>query len=82
VGEDDLVTSRPGSALQIAPPPPERIGRLLDNEEVATEVFRGKVTPQWVRRRLMAGRVRLGHRTVLWEEETVKRWIAKQVAGS
>ena len=68
-----------GPALQIVPRPPERIGRLLDAAEVAAQLFCGKVTPQWVRRSLQAGRVRLGHRTVLWEEETVKRWIAQQV---
>lgn len=52
-------------------------GRLLDATEVASGLFGGHVTPQWVRRHVEP-RVRLGHRTVLWYEADVRAWIDHQ----
>ena len=51
------------------------IGRLLTAKEVAEEIFGGKVTPRWVKETLRAGRAKLGHNTVFWEEYTVQRYI-------
>ena len=61
------------------PQPPPNVGRLLDAGEVAREIFNGKVSPEWVRTRLKAGRTKLGHRTVVWAEYHVQRWLEKQV---
>ena len=61
------------------PQPPPNVGRLLDAEEVAKEIFNGKVSAEWVRTRLKAGRTKLGHRTVVWAEYPVQRWLEKQV---
>lgn len=61
---------------------PPRVGRLLTADRVASELFSGTVSGTWVRRHLEAGRVRLGHRTVVWEETTVRRWIAQQVEAA
>jgi len=58
-------------------PPPDR-GRLLSADQVARALFSGSVTARWVRRTLRAGRVRLGHRTVVWQEGDVLAWIAKR----
>ena len=54
-------------------------GRLLDANEVANELFSGKVTPRWVRDRLRAGRVKLDGHKVVWEENAVRAWIANKV---
>ena len=62
--------------------PRSTIGRMMNAEEVAAEIFSGNVTPHWIRDTLRAGRVRLGHRTTLWEENAVRRWLAKEVAKS
>ena len=61
------------------PQPPPNVGRLLDAGEVAKEIFNGKVSAEWVRTRLKAGRTKLGHRTVVWAEYPVQRWLEKQV---
>lgn len=61
------------------PQAPPHIGRLLTAKEVADEIFRGNVTPRWVKETLKAGRARLGHNTVFWEEYTVKQFILDQV---
>ena len=61
------------------PKPPPNVGRLLDAEEIAREIFNGKVKPQWVKDNLKAGRTKLGHRTVVWAEYPVQRWLEKQV---
>ena len=58
------------------------IGRMMKAEEVAANIFNGNVTPHWIRDNLQAGRVRLGYRTTLWEENAVRRWLAKEVAKS
>jgi hypothetical protein len=56
-------------------PPPDR-GRLLDAEEIAREIFYGKVSARWVRRHVTAGKVKLGHVTVMWWEIPVRDWLA------
>ena len=61
------------------PDPPTNVGRLLDAEEIAKEIFNGKVSADWVKAKLKAGRVRLGHRTVVWAEYPVRAWIKEQV---
>ncbi len=61
------------------PKPPPNVGRLLDAEEIAREIFNGKVSPGWVKTKLKAGRTKLGHRTVVWAEYPVQRWLEKQV---
>ena len=63
-------------------PPRGPVGRMMNAEEVAVEIFNGNVTPHWVRDNLRAGGVRLGYRTTLWEENAVRRWLAKEVAKS
>ncbi len=40
------------------PDPPPNLGRKLDSEEIAREIFNGKVSAEWVRTKLKAGRVR------------------------
>lgn len=67
--------------LRIAPPdpalpPPDR-GRLLTSEEVAAELFRGQVKPQWVRRNVRP-KVRLGQSTVMFYEADVRDWIEQR----
>ncbi len=65
--------------MSVIPAYREEPGRLLDAKEVAAELFNGKVTPRWVRDKLMYGRVpRVGPR-LLWAESAVKQWIADQV---
>lgn len=61
------------------PQPPPNVGRLLDAEEIAREIFNGKVTPAWVKTSLKAGRTKLGHRTVVWAEYPVQRWLEQQI---
>ena len=61
------------------PQPPPNVGRLLDAGEVAKEIFNGKVSAEWVRTRLKAGRTKLGHRSVVWAEYPVQRWLEKQI---
>ena len=58
--------------------PPPNLGRALTAHQVAAELLNGTVTPQWVKRYLQAGRVSLGHRTVVWFEEPVKAWMAEK----
>ncbi len=59
--------------------PAANIGRLLDAEQVAAELFNGHVTRRWVMERLHEGRVKLTGRKVLWSENAVNAWIAEQM---
>jgi hypothetical protein len=54
-------------------PPPDR-GRLMTAEQVADEIFHGRVKPQWVRRNVRP-KIPLGHSTVMFYELDVRRWI-------
>ena len=49
--------------------------RLLNASEVV-ELLRGEVSEDWVRRNV-PGKVRLGHRTVLWRARDVLTWLEK-----
>lgn len=58
-------------------------GRLMSAAEIATEIFRGSVTPTWVKRNVAPSRkLRLGHSTVRWYEADVHSWIEQQTAAS
>jgi len=59
--------------------PPDR-GRLLDADEVAREIFCGKVTARWVTRNVQAGKVKLGHVKRAWWEADVRSWLARRTA--
>ena len=67
------------AVIHLIPEPPPNVGRLLDAGEVATEIFNGKVSAEWVRTKLKAGRTKLGHRTVVWAEYRVRAWLERQV---
>lgn len=76
-GEEEAMIDR---ALRLKiPQPPPNVGRLLDAEEVAREIFNSKVSPAWVKANLKAGRTKLGHRTVVWAEYPVRAWLEEQV---
>ena len=55
-------------------PPPDR-GRLLSAEEVAAELYHGKVTAKWVRRYLKVGKVKLSHTRRAWFERDVREHL-------
>jgi hypothetical protein len=63
-------------------PPPDR-GPLLTPVEVATdpELFRGKVSAQWVRRNVRP-KIRLGHSTVMLYKRDVLDWIEQRREGA
>jgi predicted DNA-binding transcriptional regulator AlpA len=54
-----------------AGPPPNR-GRLLTPAQVAEMI--GSVSEAWVRRNV-PHKVRLGHSTVRWWEDDIRRWL-------
>ncbi len=54
-------------------------GRLLKAPQIAAELFHGTVSAAWVRR-VVPGKLRLGHSTVCWYECDVLAWIAAQRA--
>ena len=54
-------------------------GRLMNAMQVATIVFNGGRSAQWVRRTVAPEKkVRLGHSTLLWWECDVLEWIDRQ----
>ena len=62
-------------AFEKLSPAPDR-GRLLDAREIAREIFRETVSPDWVKRNVAPDRkLRLGHSTVRWWENDVLTWI-------
>jgi hypothetical protein len=54
--------------------PPMPRGRLMDAETVARDVLQGAHSAQWVKR-YVPHKIRLGHRTVRWYEDDVRRYI-------
>ncbi len=65
--------------MSVVPLPPRSVGRLLTPEQVANEIFGKKVTAKWVRTHISVGRIRMGHRTIFYEEDTLRAWLARQV---
>lgn len=58
---------------QTGSPSPDR-GRLMTAQEIAREIFRGNVSPEWVRRKLPK-KIDLGHSTKAWWESDVIEYI-------
>lgn len=53
---------------------PENRGRLLNAAQVAEVVFSKTVSTAWVRR-MVPGKIVLGHSTVRWYELDVLAWV-------
>lgn len=51
--------------------------RLMNADQVATEIFCGTQTPAWVTRNCWVGRYKPSHKTVLWREPDLRRAIAR-----
>jgi len=49
-------------------------GRLMEAQDIAAEIFRGKRSAEWVRRNL-PNKITLGHSTVMWYEADVWDYI-------
>ena len=48
-------------------------------EQVANEIFGKKVSTKWVRTHISVGRIKMGHKTIFYEEDTLRAWLARQV---
>lgn len=59
---------------------PSDRGRLMTAREVAQDIFRGAVSPEWVRRNV-PGKIVLGHSRVMWYEHDVRDWIESRKEG-
>lgn len=60
-------------------PAPELFGRGLTADDVAEHVLEGVVGARWVRQHLghaEAGCLRLGPKTLLWDEATLRHYLA------
>jgi hypothetical protein len=66
--------------MTIIPDEPVNRGRLMTAQQVATELFDGTVSPQWVRRN--CPKVTLGHSTVRHFEADVREWIESRREGA
>jgi hypothetical protein len=60
-----------------APIVPAPRGPMIDARTIATELFAGSVSEQWVRANV-PNRVKLSHRTIRWYRVDVERWIAER----
>ena len=69
-----------GSAKKRPKLPPDR-GRLLTAEEVASDIFRGAVTPLWVRRNV-PHKVHVSHTIKMWFEDDVLRYANEMREGA
>lgn len=59
---------------------PHEPGRLLTAGEAAKELFCNKVSARWVIENVDKGRIKLGRRW-LFEEHTVRAWIAERIVA-
>lgn len=48
--------------------------RLMTAVEISHEIFRGKKSPEWVRKNV-PGKITLGHSSVMWYEDDVWAFI-------
>ena len=72
-----LRIERPPAVVE---PPPDR-GKLMDAKDIASDVYRGRVTACWVRRHV-PGKMTQGHRTVIWWQYEVLQWIDSTKEGA
>lgn len=60
--------------LPLRPQPSNGRGAAWSAEDVAREIFNGKVSARWVKDNFKPGRDKIGYRTVIWWENEVRRW--------